>query len=173
MQHKIHSRQLILGLIVAVFVIGSPVRSHAEFRLATVDVNRVLNESSDAAGRKKELQALSDKARQKIEARRKTLQELETKLKSRKVAPNSKEASEFREQARDFGRFVKDTEDELKKEFLKVNKVLTDKVVAAIKKYAEEEEIQMVLDKSEKMRGPVLYGVEKFDITKDIIKKMK
>lgn len=158
---------LILGATAA-----TPATAIAEFNVATVDVNRVLNESKDAIGRRKELQEMSNKAKAKIDAKRKPLQEMETKLKDKKISESSKEAEQFRVEARSFARFVKDTEEDLKKEYLRANKALTDSVLGEIRDYAKKKEIQMVLDKSELARGPVLFGSPRADITDDIIKAL-
>lgn len=146
--------------------------AQAEFKVATVDVNRVLNESKDAKVKKKELDEITLKAKAKIEDRRKVLKATEDKLKAASVSPDSKEAEKFRTDAREFARFVKDTDEDIKKEFLKTNKVLTDKALDLIKKYAQQHKIDLVLDKGEKGRGPVLFGDTSADITEDVIKSL-
>lgn len=146
--------------------------AQAEFKVATVDVNRVLNESKEAKVKKKELDDITLKAKAKIEERRKTLKATEDKLKAASASPDSKEAERFRTDAREFARFVKDTDEDIKKEFLKTNKVLTDKALELIKKYAQQNSIDLVLDKGEKGRGPVLFGDASADITDAVIKTL-
>lgn len=141
----------------------------ADSRIVTVDVARILNESPDAASKKKELDTISQEAKKKAEAKLKDLKALEAKLKDAKVSADSKEAESFRAQAREYERFVKDTEEEIKKRFVKVNKEMTDRALAKIESYAKSNKIDLVLDKSEKYRGPVLYGVEAADITESVI----
>lgn len=141
----------------------------ADSRIATVDVARILNESPDAASKKKELDTISQEAKKKAEAKLKDLKALEAKLKDAKVSADSKEAENFRAQAREYERFVKDTEEDIKKRFVKVNKEMTDKALAKIESYAKSNKIDLVLDKSEKYRGPVLFGVEAADITESVI----
>jgi Skp family chaperone for outer membrane proteins len=144
----------------------------AEFKVATVDVNRVLNETKDAKVKKKELDEVSLKAKAKIEEKRKGLKATEDKLKAGSISPDSKEADKFRNDAREFARFVKDTDEDLKKHFLKTNKELTDRALDIIKKYATSHSIDLVLDKGEKGRGPVLFGAVSADITEDVIKTL-
>ena len=157
--------------LAAVFVLSASA-AQAEFRVATVDVNRVLNETKEAKVKKKELDEISLKAKSKIEEKRKVLKATEDKLKSASVSPESKEAEKFRTDAREFARFVKDTDEDIKKEFLKTNKFLTDKALDIIKKYAEQHSIDLVLDKGEKGRGPVLFGDASADITDDVVKSL-
>lgn len=164
------SRLSALALIASSLIWSAPAR--AEFKLVTVDVNRVLNESKEAIEKRKELQALSNKAKSKIEAKRKPLEDMEEKLRDSKVAENSKEAERFRAEAKSFARLVKDTEEEIKKEYLRANKDLTQDVLEEIRAFAKKNDIQMVLDKSEIGRGPVLFGAPSADITDDIIKSL-
>jgi Skp family chaperone for outer membrane proteins len=141
----------------------------AQPKIATVDVARILNESAEAAAKKKELDALSQDAKKKAEAKLSQLKALEAKLKEAKVSPESKEAESFRSQAREYERFVRDTEEDIKKKFVKVNKEMTDKAMARVEAYAKANKLDLVLDKSDKYRGPVLFGTQASDITDSII----
>jgi Skp family chaperone for outer membrane proteins len=141
----------------------------AETKIATVDVSRVLNESKEAKTKRAELDALGMEAKRKVENKKKVLKDMETKLKESKVSEDSKEFENFKNQARDLSRYVKDTEEDLKEKFLKSNKALTEKTLGIIKEYAENNKIDLVLDKSQAQRGPVLYGIQGVDITDDIV----
>jgi Skp family chaperone for outer membrane proteins len=156
-----------IAAIVAGIFVSSPVS--AEFKVATVDVGRVLNESKGSKEMRKKLDDLSLKTKKDIEGKRSALKATEEKLKAAKVAEDSREAEAFRDDARAFARFVKDAEDDMKREFLKVNKELTERALTAIKRYAEANKIDLVLDKSEQARGPVLFGDKGADITAAII----
>ncbi|MBX7144887.1 MAG: OmpH family outer membrane protein [Oligoflexia bacterium] len=149
-----------------------PSLARADFRVATVDVNRVLNESPDAKNKKKELDAASLKAKSKVDEERKVLKATEDKLKQSGAAPDSKEVEKFRQDAKDFARMVKDTDEDLRKQFMKINKELTDRALSAIRKYAEQNKIDLVLDKGESSRGPVLFGQASADITEEVIKQV-
>lgn len=160
---------LSLGLIVAGSVCFAPAHVRAEFKVATVDVGRVLNESKGSKEMRQKLSEMSAKTKKEIDAKRSALKATEEKLKAAKVSEDSREAEAFRSDARAFSRFVKDAEDDMKREFLKVNKELTDRALAAVKRYAEANKIDLVLDKSEQARGPVLFGDKTADITAAII----
>lgn len=144
----------------------------AESKVVTVDIAKVLNESKEAKQKKAELEAMSQEAKKKVDAKRASLHDMEEKLSSGKVAEDSKEAMAFRSQSRDFTNYVKDTEDELRQHFLKVNRVLTDRTVAVIKQYAESHNLDLVLDHSTGQRGVVLYGSAQGDITDAIVKRI-
>ena len=159
----------VAGALAACVVAFSCATAHAEFKVATVDVGRVLNESKGSKEMRKRLDDMSLKAKKEIETKRNSLKATEEKLKAAKVTEDSREAEAFRDDARAFARFVKDAEEDMKREFLKVNKDLTERALAAIKKYAEANQIDLVLDKSEQARGPVLFGSKTADITPAII----
>jgi outer membrane protein len=144
----------------------------AEFRVATVDMNRVLNESKDAQGVRKKLEEMQSAAAKKLESKRDALKQFEEKLKAKAVTDDSKEAEIFRAQAREFERLVKDTREDMQKEFMRSNKGLSDKTLSVVQKYASSNKIDLVLDKSQAVRGPVLYAGTVFDITDDIVKAL-
>lgn len=144
----------------------------AEVSIVTVDVNRVLNESKGAQGRKKELDEVSLKIKKQVESKREQLKKLEETLKAKKVSEDSKEFEGFRSQARDYARFVKDAEEDLKKRFMKVNRELTEQAVKAVRDYAKKHNVDLVLDKSAEGRGPVLFGGENTDVTEAVVKEM-
>jgi len=145
----------------------------ADTRIATVDVARVINDFPEALSKKKDLDTLAESTKSKIEGKAKELQALKVKLESSKVSADSKEAESFRNQARDFERMRNDAKADLEKKFMKVNKDLTDKVLGRIEEYAKANNYDLVFDKSEKFRGPVLFGSESVDITEEILKTAK
>jgi Skp family chaperone for outer membrane proteins len=149
-----------------------PCIAAADFTIATVNVNQILNESKEAQEKKKELDKLSTQAKKKVDDKKKSLQAMEQKIKDGAVAEDSTEAKNFRNDARDFARYVKDTEGDLRNEFLKSNKTLTEKALNIVANYAKTNNIDLVIDRSDSSRGPVLYSVNTADITEAIIKKM-
>ncbi len=159
------------SIIMAAFFLVTPV-CHAEFRIATVDVARIINEAPDAKSKKKELDAASEDAKNKLEAKGKDLQALKNKLESEKVSAESKEAEAFRQKARDFERLRADMKADLEKKYMKVNKELSERVMAKIETYAKANNYDLVIDKSEKYRGPVLFGKSSADITENILNGM-
>lgn len=163
-------RTFIFGLVcTALFVCN---HAYCEVRIATVDVNRILNESKEAKAAKSELDKASAEAKKKVETRRDTVKALEQKVKDGNLKEDSKEASQLRDQTKEYVRFVKDTEEELKSQFLKTNKALTDKTIKLVEQYAKSNDIDIVLDKSDKLRGPVLFRTPTLDITEEIVKEI-
>jgi outer membrane protein len=145
----------------------------AEVKIGTVDVSRIVNENPDALAKKKDLDSFSEETKKKLEAKGKELQALKKKLEDSKVSPESKEAESFRNQVRDFERMRGDAKADLEKRYMKVNKELTEKVYGQIEKYAKANNYDLIIDKSEKYRGPILYGDSSADVTDDVLKMVK
>ena len=161
-------------LILAVFstLLFSFCAAADSIKIVTVDVNRILNESTEAKSKRLALDKISLETKKKVESRKASLQAMSEKLRSSGISEDSKEADQLRSQAREFERFVKDSEDQLKREFVKTNKILTEKTMKIIEAYAKKSNINLVLDKSAKGHGPVLFGSANADITDAIIKEM-
>ena len=159
---------LVFSLLVAFF----PALAAAQTKIATVDVNRVINELPEAKLRKKDLDDKASAARKKIEAQRAALMEQEKKLKEKKVSDTSPEAEKFRADARNYERLIRDSDEDLRKEFFKLNKQLAEKVYKVVAEYAKTHKIDLVLDKTDKGRSTVLYGEPGADITEAIIKQL-
>lgn len=168
-----HNKSSVLAAMLAFLAVLLPAAILlAEFRVATVDVNRVLNESKEAKEKRKELDRKSIDAKNKIDEKGSALKALEKKIRDSGVAEGSREAEQFRTQARDLERMIKDSQEDLKKEFLKINKSVTEKTVNLIAEYAKSNNIDLVLDKAEKSGGLVLYGSPVLDITEDVLKRI-
>jgi Skp family chaperone for outer membrane proteins len=164
---------VLASLLVSVFAILSAYTVEAEIKIATVDISRILNESSEAKAHKEELDQASEKARRVITSKREQLVEREEELKGKGVAENSPEVKKLQQDAKDFSRYVRDTEEELREKFMKFNRSLTVKAMKAVEEYARQQKIDLVFDKSSGERGPLLYGVVEADITEAIIKKFR
>jgi outer membrane protein len=160
----------ITPLFISLFAMTTVTTASAEVRIATVDVARIINEAPSAKEKKKELDTASEEAKKKLEGKGKELQALKTKLEAQKVSADSKEAEDFRTKARSFENMRADIKADLEKRYLKINKELSEKVMSKIETYAKAKQYDLVIDKSEKYRGPVLYGNSSADITDDILR---
>jgi Skp family chaperone for outer membrane proteins len=147
--------------------------SNAEVKIATVDVSRIVNDNPGALAKKKDLDTFSEETKKKLEAKGKDLQAQKKKLEDAKVSAESKEAENFRNQVRDFERMRGDAKADLEKRYMKVNKELTEKVYSQIEKYAKANNYDLIIDKSDKYRGPILYGDSAVDVTDEVLKTVK
>lgn len=161
------------SLLVASLFLAIAFPSNAEYRIATVDVNKVVNASKEAKTEKAALDAATEKAKKLIEEKRTALKPLQDKAKSGALVPNSKEAEQLKKQTQDLVQLMREKEDELQKMFAASNKALTEKSSKVIEKFAKDNNYQIVLDKSgTSVRSAVLYGDEGYDITDKIIEKI-
>ncbi len=160
-----------LLLLSGLSLTGSPAFAEGT-TIATIDINKVINELKEAKTKKAEIEKKSQEAKNKIDKQKASLQATEKTLKEKKVSPDSKEVEDFRSKVRDFEQLVRNTEEDLKREFMLVNKTLTDKVLKLVGTYSEKHGIELVLDKGANTHGPLLYGDESMDITADIVKEL-
>lgn len=140
-----------------------------EVKIATVDVARIINESPVAQDKKKELNKASDSMRKKLEAKAASLKETQEKLEKRKVSADSKEAESFRKEAKAFERLRDDLKADLEKKYLRINKEVSDSVMKAVENFAKANKYDLIIDKSAKYQGPILYGTKAVDVTDKII----
>lgn len=161
------------ALLTIVALLSCTPLAQAEVKIGTVDVSRIVNDSPEAVAKKKELDSFSEEMKKKIEAKGKELQALKTKLEGSKVSAESKEAESFRNQVRDFERMRGDAKADLEKRYMKVNKELTDKVYGQIEKFAKANSYDLIIDKSDRYRGPILFGDSSVDVTEQVIKGVK
>jgi len=143
-----------------------------EFRVASVDMNRIINESKDSKSKREALQIKSEKKRKELEAKKIALKDLEKKFTSGAVKDDSKEADEFRSKGRDLARAIKDSEEELKSEYMRATRELVKSAVLVIEKFSKEKNISLVLERSQGQPSPILYGSESMDITDAVLAKM-
>ena len=159
---------LLISLFTCLFLL-LPASATAQLKVAVVDVNQVLNNLDESKTKKKEIEKMSEKAKDKIEEKKEELRDLEESAKDSK---DEDQLRELQREARNFERLVKDTDQDLKRKFIAINRDLTLKALNAVKKYAEEKGLDLVLDKNSSARGPLLYGSEEIDITEAVIDSM-
>ena len=157
----------------AVWGVASALASESEPVIATVDINEVLNATPEAKTLKATLDKKAQALRQDIDKRRTALKAQEKKIKDKGAGAKQEEIDRFQKDARDFARMVKDSEQELQKEFRRANEELTRKAMDAVRSYADEHKVDLVLEKSKDMRSVVLFRAATMDITAEVIKRLE
>lgn len=170
------STKALTAFIPAAFILAAvlPVSVQAEsgYTIATVDIVKILNSTPESKRAKSALEKASKAAKSEIEDRREDLKSKEERLREEKVSASSPEAEAFQKEAKEFARYVKDTEEELRRKYLKTNQEVSQKVLEVVREYAEENDIDLVLDRSEKPRSPILFGTAQLDITDKVIEEL-
>ena len=156
----------ILFLIIFLVV---PSACLADFKIATVDITKILNESSEAKAKKIQIDGKADIARKDLEGKRDQLQITGKKLQE---SQDPKGIEKFKKDQQEFAALMRSKDEELQKQISDFNKQLTDKAMKIIEGYAKENGISLVLYKGDKPRGPVLYGEAGDDITAEILKRI-
>lgn len=159
-----------LKKIIALLLIAN--MAAADQKIAVVDMAKLMNESKEAQSKRAELDKTALDAKKNLDAKRDALKKIESQLQAKKASEDSPEVEKFRAQARDFARMVKDADEDIKTKYMKVNKALLDQTQAVIEKYAKEQKIDLVLDRSDKVRGPIMFASQTQDITSEIAKLM-
>ncbi len=155
-----------------VLLLAVNVTQAEEFRVASVDMNRIINESSAGKAKREALQAKSEAKRKELDTKKAALRDLEKKLSDKKVKEDSKEADEYRSKARDLARLVKDSETDLKNDYLRSTKELVTKASKVIEEYSKKNSLSLVLEHSDNQPSAILYGSATLDITDDILKEL-
>lgn len=165
---KSFMKRLLLSFACLLVVSGSTAGAQV---IATVDINKILNETSEAKVLRSTLDKKSKAAKAKIEARSGQLKKMQASLKENS---SQDKVDKYRAEAKELSRMVSDEQEALKREYARINEKLTTRALAEVKAYAKKKGIIMVLQKSVQKgpRSAVLYGNASIDITEDIIGKM-
>ncbi len=165
-------RKAFIAVTIAVIaaILVSPVC--AEQKISTVDLGRLFSKSPEFKTGKDKIDDRASKLSKQAKEKREAILALESKIKEKSLPENSPEVENFRNEVKNFERFNRDGQEELQKEFVKLRKQVGDKVMRAVEDYAKDNKIDLVLDKSELGRSPVLFGTPESDITDEVIKKL-
>jgi Skp family chaperone for outer membrane proteins len=161
-----------ITILLAISFFISCSSAFAEFKVAFVDVAKVLNDSKEAKTERATLDSKSKEIKEKLENRRNELKALEKSIREKGLNEDAKEVEQWRAQARAFEVMVREADEDLRKDYMKVNRALSEKTLKIISDYSKKNSFDLVVDKGEAGRGPVLYGESSLDITSDIVSLM-
>jgi Skp family chaperone for outer membrane proteins len=163
-------RALFLTGIFSVVAGTAPVL--ADIRVGTVDMTKVLQESPSAKAKVDAIDKKATQAKAKINKQKEDLAALQKKL-GDDASGTSPDAEKFRKASRELQRYVRDTEEELKTELMEVRKTVTEQAFKKVTEVAKSKNLDIVLEKSEVARGPVLFAEGVTDITSTVLASMK
>ena len=164
---------LVLTLLFSVSVTTPHIARCDDFRVVTIDVNKLINNLPESKQKKAELDKIREASKKTIDSKREKLKDLEKKFKASKKGTDSAEADALRKAIRDYEQTAAQLQEDFNKKFMTVNKELTRKVLTVVEKYAKSHKISLVLDKGTTGTSPLLYGDEAVDITNIIAKELK
>ena len=145
--------------------IGQSVAS--EMRIAYVDIKVAMENTKAYKQNVKRFEALQNKKRKQLDAKRKTLTDLDKELQMQSMAMTSEHLMEKQQELtrlkKEFDRNLQDATDELKREKRQLDQTMFGKFYIAVKTYGKEHKFDIILP-----RSAIIYGSESYDITADI-----
>jgi len=163
-------RAFLMGCFLVLMAAPPPLL--ADIRIGTVDMTKVLQESPSAKAKVDAIDKKASQAKQKINKQKEELVALQKKL-GEDASGTSPDAEKFRKASRELQRYVRDTEEELKTELMEVRKAVTEQAFKKVTEVAKSKNLDIVLEKSEIARGPVLFAEGVTDITSTVLASMK
>lgn len=163
----------ILGSIVfALLLFAGPIQA-AEIKIGYLDIRQAIATSDAGKAASSQLQTKFIKFQEQAAAKQKELNSLKDELEKQGMALNetSKAAKlkEYQQKQRDFERFVKDSEEELKKtEMELINKIQTD-IIKQVREYGKKSGFMLIVEAQE---AGAIYADKSIDVTDAILKEL-
>ncbi|WP_020675686.1 OmpH family outer membrane protein [Geopsychrobacter electrodiphilus] len=136
-----------------------------------IDLQKALNLSNAGVKAKADIGQQVKKYEAKVTAEQDALKEMKSELDKQSVLlsdeARSKKEREFQQRAKEFQRFTKDIQDELKQKDADFTKRIIDQILKVTRKLGKEKGYVIVLEKSE---SSLVYGDSSVDLTDDVIK---
>ncbi len=143
--------------------------AYAEYKIAIADLNRIINSTNEARKKQLELEELTKETEKEYKTRAEKVKDLEKQY----ASTSDKElGKKLEKEVRDLKLFVSDSKDTIKRKFEETNKKLIKNVMEVVKDYAEDNGIDLVLDKNSVVLGVVVFNENTLDITNELIKKV-
>ena len=159
-------------LLLTLLLLGAVSAQAADSKIAFVDLQKALNMSvagkeakEKITGKVKEYEAIIDK-------RQKELKKLKDELEKQSVllsdeARSAKER-DYQQKLKEFQRFTKDVQDELKQQDSDYTNRIIEKIVNLVQEVGKREGYDLVLERSS---GGIVYGADRIDITDQVLKE--
>lgn len=141
----------------------------SEMKIAYVDIKVSMENTIAYKQGIKRIEALQNKKRKQLDAKRKKLTDLDKELQMQSMAMTSEHLMEKQQELvrlkKEFERDLQDATDELKREKRQLDQINFGKFYSAVKKYGKAHKYDIILP-----RSAIVYGSEPYDITADITK---
>lgn len=163
----------ILLLAVLTLLITSNLGLAAQAKIGYFDIGQAIATSDAGKAASSQLQAKLGKFQEQATAKQKDLTALKDELEKQGMALNesSKAAKlkEYQQKQRDLERFIKDSDEELKKsEAELINKIQTD-IVKQVRDYGKKNNFTLIVEARE---AGAIYADKSIDITEAVIKEL-
>jgi outer membrane protein len=143
----------------------------ADFKIAYVDMQRVINECNAGKDAKKAITQDGEKFQRLIAEKQKELQTMKESLEKQALmlTPDARanKEKEYQAKLREFQRWGEDTQNELNQKRMQMERAISVGLVKVIQKIGADEGYTLILDKNENI---VLFASKTIDITDRTIK---
>lgn len=164
-------KKIIVALVITIMVtMSAGTASAQETRIVYIESQRILYESIVGKDAYKRLSTMKNQKEAEVKKRQTKLKALSESLQAKSTtmtaaAKNDLEAQYMRE-LKDYERYVKDAQDELKRTEMNLLKPWSKELDDIIKGYAQKNGYDLVLDKSNPV---IIYASDKINITSQIM----
>ena len=164
-----------IAKIIVIFLLGGgllagPVGS-AEFKIASVDIQKAVNECNAGKDAKKDITKEVEKFQRVIAEKQKDLQTMKETLEKQAAMlnPDARTAKEkeYQSKLRDFQRWGEDYQNDLNQKRTEKERAISQNLQKVIQKLGADEGYTLILEKNEAI---VLYASKVIDITDRVIK---
>ena len=161
---------LMLSMVLALAILVRPAFA-ADFKIAIVDLQRALNESSSGKKAKEQFKGEFEKMQNGLKSEKETLDRLKDDLDKKSAVLNDDQRKtkmeDFERRRRDLRRKLEDADAELRKKDQELTGSILKDLAVVIQEIGERESYTVILENSS---SSVLYGSKSIDITDSVIK---
>jgi len=161
---------LMLSMVLALAILVRPAFA-ADFKIAIVDLQRALNESSSGKKAKEQFKGEFEKMQNGLKSEKETLDRLKDDLDKKSAVLNDDQRKtkmeDFERRRRDLRRKLEDADAELRKKDQELTGSILKDLAVVIQEIGEREGYTVILENSS---SSVLYGSKSIDITDSVIK---
>lgn len=160
-------------LLSGLLLLAAPMARADEFKLATVDLQRALNECDAGKKAKEDFKAQVDKLQADLNKQKTDIEKIKEEVEKKGMVLKEEERKnierDYQKKLRDFQRTYKDSQAELQQRDNELTSEILRDLQEVIAEYGAKQSYTLVLEASN--TGAVLYGARSIDITDSIIQE--
>jgi outer membrane protein len=160
-------------ILFALLLLAAPAVRAEEFRLATVDLQRALNECDSGKNAKENFKSQVDKLQADLNKQKNEIEKIKEEVEKKGMVLKDEERKnierDYQKRLRDFQRTYKDSQAELQQRDNELTSEILRDLQEVIAEYGAKQNYTLVLEASN--TGAVLYNSRAIDITDQVIQE--
>jgi outer membrane protein len=160
-------------ILFALLLLAAPAARAEEFRIATVDLQRALNECDSGKNAKENFKSQVDKLQADLNKQKTEIEKIKEEVEKKGMVLKDEERKnierDYQRRLRDFQRTYKDSQAELQQRDNELTSEILRELQEVIAEYGPKQNYTLVLEASN--TGAVLYNSRSIDITDQIIQE--